>query len=69
MLVSLSLAKIIWLKQPRALSSVSSLFALVTIVTTKTQFKGRTFIMLNLLLRCGWQFHLFISELTGLTEG
>ena len=33
MLVSLSLAKIIWLKQPRALSSVSSLFALVTIVT------------------------------------
>lgn len=47
---SLSLAKIIWLKQPRALSSVSSLFALVTIVTNKTQFKGRTFIMLNLWL-------------------
>ena len=53
MLVSLSLAKIIWLKQPRALSSVSSLFPLVTIATIKTQFKGRTFIMLNLLLRCG----------------
>ena len=47
---SLSLAKIIWLKQPRALSLVPSQFALVTIVTTKTQFKSRTFIILNLLL-------------------